>query len=91
MQLIRALQEEDIVAAAVLLSQGADLRVANDNGEAALMYVSFYGHSSVVKILVDHSADMNFSNYDGTTALRAATENEHTDVVEFLLSQGALR
>ncbi|KAF6844647.1 ankyrin repeat domain-containing protein 52 [Colletotrichum musicola] len=73
----------------ILLEKGADITVANTNGETPLNAASWNGHFEVVKILLENGANVSVADTDGWTPLNAASSNGHLDVVKILLEKGA--
>ena len=60
-----------------LIQNGADLNVADKDGNKALMIASrrFY-RFEVVQMILEKNADANIQNKDGQTALIIAIDNE---------------
>ncbi|MFK8115224.1 MAG: PQQ-binding-like beta-propeller repeat protein [Rubripirellula sp.] len=50
-----------------LISKGADVTIANQDGNTALHLASFFGHPAIVKMLLDKDADPNVKNQRGDT------------------------
>ena len=66
----------------LLLANGADANILNDNDINALIVASYNGYFEIVKILVKHCTDMNYIN----KALQWAKTDE---IKEYLISAGA--
>ena len=81
--LIKAIDEGDIVTLRRLIENGVDIH-AND--AYALRWAAQNGHFDVVKLLLDNGADIHaFCDY----ALGRAAENGHFDVMKLLLDNDA--
>ncbi len=72
-----------------LLSLGADVEAARDDGKTALMFAAAGGHAAVVLQLLAAGARVDGDVLWGRTALCEAARNGHPDVVELLLEHGA--
>jgi ankyrin repeat protein len=75
-------------AAQKLIEAGADVNLADRDGNTALMNASG-GISETVRVLLAAKADVNASNSRGDTALIAAVACGRSDIVRQLLSAGA--
>jgi len=75
-------------AAQKLIEAGADVNLADRNGDTALMNASG-GMPETVRVLLAAKADVNASNSSGDTALIAAAVCGQSDIVRQLLSAGA--
>ena len=73
----------------LLLKNGADPNIHNNDGLTPLILASQFGHYQVVEILLKNGADPNIHNNDGFTALIVASQFGHYQVVEILLKNGA--
>jgi ankyrin repeat protein len=72
----------------LLLEQGADPNLANDNHATALMYA--VDDAEKIRLLLDHGANANARSDDGQTALLiAATRPGSSTAVQTLLDHGA--
>ena len=87
LKLIRASGNGMYQMVEMLLKQGANPNIRNENGETALIFASLNGHYQVVEILLKKGADPNIHGNDGETALILASENGHQQVVELLLEK----
>jgi len=59
---------------------GANVDARNNGNGTALMYASYDGHASVVRMLLDAGADVDARNVDNGTALMHASQNGHASV-----------
>ena len=71
-----------------LLSRGATLDHAINNGQTPLMLAGFHNQVDMVKALVAKGADVYARTKGGATALILATGKGHADVVRVLLDHG---
>ena len=53
----------------LLLTEGADITIADNNGWTALHYASMFGHLDIVRLLLTEGADINIADKYGWTAL----------------------
>ena len=58
----------------LLLKEGADVNIQNNDGWTALMIASDDGHHQVVELLLKEGADVNIQNNNGWTALDCQSE-----------------
>lgn len=86
---MRAVDAGDTPAVESLLDAGADVNVAFDGGETALMRASSKGHLGLVRVLLGAGADIHARSENGFTALFVAVFFGHADVVRALLLSGA--
>lgn len=70
----------------LLIERGADVNLANDDGNTPLHAAAFLGHSSVVEILLNAGADANALNREGDPAISGvdAPEEVTIGIAEFL-------
>ena len=73
----------------VLLSSGADINVATQEGITPLIQTTNNGHYSVAQLLLQQGASCNLQDDDGNTALIVAAIKGHLELVELLLTHGA--
>lgn len=73
----------------MLLSKGADVRVAGGLYGSALEAASRNGHESIVRLLVDEGAEVNFHGGLFGNALQAASLAGHEKIVQYLLDNGS--
>ncbi|MCB9229832.1 MAG: ankyrin repeat domain-containing protein [Deltaproteobacteria bacterium] len=82
-----AMKNRHFEAVKFLVSNGADVNVANIDGETPLHWAARNGHLETIKCLVnDCGAGVNAADSIGWTPLFWAARNGHTDIVEFLKS-----
>ncbi|KAI0201255.1 ankyrin repeat-containing domain protein [Astrocystis sublimbata] len=68
-----------------LLAAGADINLADEDGDTALVMASSHGEPDAVKCLLANGADIMQSSPGNGTALEAALENDNTDCLELLV------
>src|SRR6266850_1867063 len=99
---VRAAQSSDVELLKVLLTRGADPKVATDHGDTALTAASgvgwvdgvTYEHSpkenvETVKFLLGVGLDPNAANADGRTSLMVAAAKGRSEVIQLLVDHGA--
>ena len=59
--------------AQILIENGADLEIQNNEGSTALMTATFLCHTEIVKALLEKGADRGVKNNAGATALDSVT------------------
>ena len=75
---------------ALLLENGADLKLTDNDDNSALCHAAARGHDSVAGILLDNGADPKFKNPEnGWSPLHHASHNGHAKVVKKLLKHGS--
>lgn len=87
--IITAIEDIDIICLNVLLAEGADVNVIDEEGNTPLMLASRIGNPRIVKIILAHNPVLNVKNMNGYTALMIASEQGQTHIVEQLLAKGA--
>ena len=81
--------EENINCLWTLIQAGADVNVADNNQNTALMYAVKWGSLDAVKILLTRGTDVNKLNKRGETAVICAAKENHDACLELLLKSGA--
>jgi len=76
-------------AVMTLLSNGADPRVADGEGNTPLHHAARCAEPIVAALLLDAGADVNAANREGHTALGIACANANWVIADFLLDRGA--
>lgn len=69
----------------LLLQNGADPNVRNDNGDTALMIVATQGNAEIAKTLLAYHADPNIISPNGKTALTQAISFGNAETLNILL------
>lgn len=87
--IIEAINSIDIVSLNVLLAEGADIEIVDENGNTALMIASRIGNPRMVKIILAHSPDVNRQNAEGNSALMIASEHGQFYIAGQLVRYGA--
>lgn len=73
-----------------LIKKGADVNCHEKlDGQTALMWAAFNGHTTAVYNLLDAGANINAKDRHGQTALMFAVRNNKINVVKLLLNKGA--
>lgn len=74
----------------LLISEGAEVNVKNNEGLTPLHCAVREGHKEVVELLLAHDADVNIGDAGlNRTAAEFAMRSHHTDIVQLLVSKGA--
>ena len=77
-------------AVQILLAEGIDPNIQDNNGNTALILASYHGYIEIVRLLLTANANPNIQNNIGNTALILASMQGHTEIVRLLLdSNGA--
>lgn len=87
--LTEAVENIDMISLNILLAEGANIDMADANGNTPLMIAARIGNPRMVNILLAHNPDLTRKNSDGNSALMIASEHGQTFVVEQLLAMGA--
>ena len=89
-QALRAACEiNDAKTVALLITAGADVNKADEEGETPLVVASRLGHTETVKLLIEKGADVNRADEDGSTPLLLAAYPGRTEIVKLLIAAGA--
>lgn len=72
----------------LLLQQGADLNVAQNNGNTALHLAAGHGNTEMMEVLVEYGAEVDARNNKGHTPLHRAVASCKFDAVQFLVLEG---
>ncbi|MSV35993.1 MAG: ankyrin repeat domain-containing protein [Bryobacterales bacterium] len=99
---LRAAQSGDVALMKLLLSKGADAKIATRNNTTALMVAAGIGwvegityewspgeSLEAVKMCLELGIDVNAADGDGRTALHGAAHKGRNGVVQFLVDRGA--
>jgi ankyrin repeat protein len=73
----------------LLLENGVDPNIRDNNGSTALISASHRGYSDIIRLLLENDADINITDNNGFTALILASRNGHTEIVRLLLENDA--
>jgi ankyrin repeat protein len=86
----QAAADGEIERVKLLISEGADVNVKNDEGLTPLHCAAREGHKEIVELLLAHGADVNIGDAEyNRTAAEFAMKSNHTDIVQLLVSKGA--
>lgn len=73
----------------ILLKEGANVAVQNNEGANALHYSAAEGHLAVTKLLVNNGANVATTMNNGATALHYSAREGHLAVTQLLVKAGA--
>ena len=82
-----ASNEDGLQLLYLLLANGADPNLKNNQGETALMIASARGRLDVVALLVAHGAEARKLDLRGDTAITLAMQAGHREIAEYLRAQ----
>ena len=68
----------------LLLKQGANANLQNEDGYTALLIAVSSGNKEIVQLLLENGADINIKNIDGKTAWSLAEERNYSKIVDLL-------
>jgi ankyrin repeat protein len=85
----RAILQHDLALIERLLSEGANVNRAAEDGRTALMLAAGAGQTKLVQALIAAGADVNAVNQRGGTALMYAATDGDASTLSALLSRGA--
>jgi transcriptional regulator of NAD metabolism len=71
----------------LLLEEGANIDIKDQNKNTPLHLAASNGHTDIVKLLVEKGSDLSAVNKDGGTPLQIAFYNNHTEIVKYLMEK----
>ena len=71
-----------------MLLAGADLTIANSNGDTALHFAASRGDPAIVQSMLEHGAPVDQQTAEGSTALYIAVEARQKSSMLLLLKAG---
>jgi ankyrin repeat protein len=83
--------DDQIRAAGLLLEKGADINLANGEGETPMMIASSNNNVNFVKLLIDKGANVNAKDDKGRTALNFAEAYRSRETIKILKAAGAVK
>jgi ankyrin repeat protein len=72
-----------------MLEAGAQVNTTNSDGNTALYWSAYEGHSDAVKLLLENGADPNIRFISGRTVLSPVCMQGYNDILKLLLEAGA--
>ena len=87
--LINASKNGDLEKVKLLIENGANIEVKDNNGDTALILASYYRRLEIVKYLVEKGANINATNDNGWTSLMYASKYGELETIKYLLENGA--
>ena len=91
MDMIAAVQANNLEHVRLLLEQGAEKDNGDSYGQTPLYWACRGGHLNVAQYLVEHGAALDKANNSGWTPLMTATIHGHLELARYLLVQGTDR
>ncbi|GFT78303.1 ANK_REP_REGION domain-containing protein [Nephila pilipes] len=73
----------------LLLEEGANIDIKDQNKNTSLHLAASNGHTDIVKLLMEKGSDLSVVNKEGNTSLHLAASNGHTDIAKLLLEKGS--
>jgi len=73
----------------LLLEEGANIDIKDQNKNTPLHLAASNGHTDIVKLLMEKEPDLSVVNKEGNTSLHLAASNGHTDIVKLLVEKGS--
>lgn len=77
--------------ARLLIDNGADLDIRNEDGDTPLHWAAGEGQKELVVILIAHGADTNARGKNGWTPLRLAEAQSQKEIARILVAAGVRR
>ncbi len=85
--LLASLQSGRLETARLLIEAGADVKVKNSEGMAALAFAAHGGYVDVVRSLIERGAELNVTTREGWTPLMLASIMNRDAVVDLLIER----
>ena len=86
---VKSAREGDVAVLSRLLTAGVAPDVLDSQGETALGWATFNGHTDAVQALIRAGADVNLKNKFGNSPLIYAAAKGHTEILQILIDGGA--
>ncbi|CAG8069864.1 unnamed protein product [Penicillium nalgiovense] len=87
--LLAACEKGNIKITEMLLENGADVTIPDNEGRQPVYVASWDGHIEIVQLLLERNVDVNIMQNYGWTPVNLASDQGHTEVVKLLLEHGA--
>ncbi len=79
----------DTAAIRTLISQKADVNLAQSDGATAIQWAAYRNDTAMADLLIAAKADVKIPNRDGATPLRLASVNGSAEMIDRLIKAGA--
>ncbi|MFN7038725.1 MAG: ankyrin repeat domain-containing protein [Alphaproteobacteria bacterium] len=83
--LICAIETRDLIRLQGLLDKKANVNVANNYKQSALLYAASWGYKEIIEELLNNGANVDAQNNYGDTALHIAVSNDKNEMAELLI------
>ena len=87
--LMYAINDGHTDIARLLIENGANVNIQNDDGYTALMYATMMNNIDIVKLLLENGANVNIQNNRGSTALELAYSYNRENIAKLLIENGS--
>ena len=84
-----AVKEDDAELLEILLHNGFELNVANQDSKTSLHYAVAFGATECLKVFIENQADVNARDSDGRTPLHVAARKGRIECLKVLLENQA--
>lgn len=88
-ELIAAAGRGNVATVRQLIKDGANVRIANDDGETALIAAAYKNHMDIAKLLVAAGADVNHQDRTQQSAYLISTSDGYVELLRLTLANGA--
>ena len=72
----------------LLIANGADIDLKNNNGDNPLILAAYQGHTVIVKVLIANGANVNTKNNNGDTPFVISAHQGHEKTADFIRKNG---
>ncbi|KAJ5806319.1 uncharacterized protein N7503_003921 [Penicillium pulvis] len=86
--LLISCERGDLLLTRILLENGADFSIVNDDLRAPIWCAAQIGNADIVKLLIESGADITVLNGNNGTAVNVAADHGHLEVVKILIEKG---
>ena len=87
--MIKAASQGQLEALQVMIDNGVDVDIAQDNGTTAMTYAALEDRPEIIEFLLDAGADIDRTDEKGRVTLDIAIKHESSDAAAVLVERGA--